>query len=131
MPRSSVLLTRDPVDAEAVGRAAASVRDRLVGPSDPSDVVLRPLDGGAVLQVLVDDVVVLSVLRPRLVPEPAEFGRLLPGVTAPAAARWWTEAYTPWHAGGALGIAVLDVLAAGGGTAAHGSRAVSPSAHRD
>lgn len=37
----------------------------------------------------------------------------------------------PWHAGSAIGIAVLDALAADGGTANHGSPAVSPSAQRD
>ncbi|TQK18359.1 hypothetical protein FBY40_0846 [Microbacterium sp. SLBN-154] len=116
MPRSSVVLTPEPVDAAAIGRAAASVHDRVTG-GDGAPFKLRPLDDGAVLQVVVDDVVVLSVLRPRLAPEDRERERVLPGVTAPEITRWWTEAYTPWHAGGALGVAILDAL---DGVAIHG-----------
>ncbi|WJL94487.1 hypothetical protein QSU92_10935 [Microbacterium sp. ET2] len=115
MPRSSVVLTPDPVDATAIGRAAASVHDRVSGGDAPFE--LRPLDDGAVLQVIADGVVVLSVLRPRLVPEVRELARVLPGVTPPETTRWWTEAYTPWHAGGSLGVAILDAL---DGIAVHG-----------
>lgn len=118
MPRSSVLLTTDPVDADAVARAASAVHAREDAAAEP--FALRALDGGAVLQVLAGDVVVLSVLRPRLIPAAGELARVLPGATAPADARWWTEAYTPWHPGGAIGVAVLDaVVEASAGLAVH------------
>ncbi|NYF15239.1 hypothetical protein HDC37_000051 [Microbacterium sp. AK009] len=116
MPRSSVVLTPEPVDAGAIGRAAASVHDRIAGDGG-APFELRPLDDGAVLQVVAEGVVVLSVLRPRLVPDGRELARVLPSVTPPEATRWWTEAYTPWHAGGALGVAILDAL---DGVAVHG-----------
>ena len=51
MPRSTVVLTREPVDAAAVGRAAASVHDQVAG-ADAAPFELRPVDGGAVLQVV-------------------------------------------------------------------------------
>lgn len=112
MPRSSIVLTPDPLDAHAVAGAAASVHRRAGG--DGAEFELRALDAGAVLQVLVDGVVVLSVLRPRLLPAPGELTRILPGITPPAGARWWAEAYTPWAPEGALGVAVLDEAARAG-----------------
>lgn len=122
MPRSTVVLTREPVDAAAVGRASASVHDQVAG-ADAAPFELRPVDDGAVLQVVAEGAVVLSVLRPRLVPGDGELARVLPGTTPPEDARWWTEAYTPWHAGGALGVAILDAL---DGVAVHGGVAPEP-----
>lgn len=117
MPRSSIVLTPAPLDADAIARAVAAVRERA---GTAEEFALRALDDGAALQVLVGDTVVLSVLRPRLIPAPGELTRVLPGVTAPAHAQWWAEAYTPWHPGGAAGLAVLDAAAAAsGGLAVH------------
>lgn len=114
MPRSSVLLSPVPVDAEAVARAAGTVWRAAATPT-ASPFELRPLDEGAVLQVLADDVVVLSVLRPRMLPRLNEVGRLLPGVEAPESTSWWSEAYTPWRPEGAIGVAILDAVAAASG----------------
>ncbi|MGP3533799.1 hypothetical protein ACTU3I_03315 [Microbacterium sp. RD1] len=112
MPRSSIALTPSPLDADAISRGASSVHAQAG--EDAAEFELRVLDGGAVLQVLFDDTVVLSVLRPRLLPTPAEFARVLPGITAPPDAQWWAEAYTPWHQGGLVGTAILDAAASGG-----------------
>jgi hypothetical protein len=112
-----VVLTPAPLDADAIARAVAAVRERA---GTGEQFALRALDDGAALQVLVGDTVVLSVLRPRLIPAPGELTRVLPGVTAPEGAQWWAEAYTPWHPGGAEGLAVLDAAAAAsGGVAVH------------
>jgi len=115
MPRSSVLLTVEPVAGDTVASVAASV---LAAADEPHE--LRVLDGGAALQVIVRDVAVLSVLRPRMLPTLDEVARLLPGANAPAGTRWWTDVYTPWEPGGELGVAIADALAtASGGTAVH------------
>lgn len=122
MPRSSVLLTPAPIDADAVATAAGVVWARGDGLDPDRDVfTLRPLDDGAVLQVLAAGAVVLSVLRGRLLPTTKEVARLLPGADAdPATAKWWTDAYTPWHPGGAIGVAILDAMVATtGGGAVH------------
>lgn len=132
MPRSSIVLTPAPLDAAAITRAAAAVREHAG--ASTAELALRALDDGAVLQVLADETVVLSVLRPRLVPPPAELARVLPAVTAPAEARWWAEAYTPWQPAGAVGLAILDAAAAAsgglavhlGGVSVHGSDTRSP-----
>ncbi|MEZ3162000.1 hypothetical protein AB1K54_15905 [Microbacterium sp. BWT-B31] len=131
MPRSSVLLTPTPIDANTVATAAGVVWARGDGLDPDRDAfTLRPLDDGAVLQVLATGTVVLSVLRPRLLPTAAEVARLLPSANAdPAMAKWWTDAYTPWHPGGAIGVAILDAMVAttGGGVVHQGlARPVDP-----
>lgn len=119
MPRTSVALTIEPLSGDAVVAAAGSVwSGRLGRASEPLET--RVLDDGAVLQLVAGDAVVMSVLRPRLLPTLDEVGRLLPGTEAPAGARWWTEAYTPWQAEGAVGMSILDAAAeASGGIAVH------------
>ena len=114
MPRSSVVLRTAPVDAEAVGLAAGVVW-HANAEATASPFELRPLDDGAVLQVLAGERVVLSVLRPRMLPRLDEVARLLPGVEAPGATQWWSDAYTPWRPEGAIGVAILDALAAASG----------------
>lgn len=116
MPRSSVVLSHDPLDHAAIASAAAAVREHAFpDAADAPPIELRTMDDGAVLQALVDGVVVLSVLRPRILPRLDEVARLLPGVDAPAATRWWTEAYTPWRPEGAIGVAILDAAAEASG----------------
>ena len=111
MPRSSVLLSPTPLDAAALTAAAGAVWESLNDPgAEPFE--LRVLDEGAVLQVLASQTVVLSVLRPRLLPRPAEVARLLPGIEAPEGTRWWTDAYTPWRPEGAVGVVILNAAAA-------------------
>ncbi|GAA1923422.1 hypothetical protein GCM10009775_14760 [Microbacterium aoyamense] len=112
MPRSSVVLGPTPTTGDAVASAAAIV---LAG----VEFELRALDEGAVLQVVIDDVAVLSVLRPRLLPVLDEIDRLLPGVRPPAGTRWWTDAYTPWGPGGEVGAAVLDEAARASHSSTH------------
>ena len=120
MPRSSVVLSPEPLGYAAVSAAAAELHARALTSSmgsdepDAADVVIdvRTMDGGALLQVLVDDVVVLSLLRPRLLPHLDELSRLLPRVDASAATRWWADAYTPWRPEGAIGLEILDAAAA-------------------
>jgi hypothetical protein len=119
MPRSSVALTTEPLSADAVVAAAGRVwTDRLGHTTEPLEA--RVLDDGAVLQLVAGEAVVLSVLRPRLLPRLDEVERLLPGTEAPAGTRWWTDAYTPWQAEAAVGIAILDAAAeASGGIVVH------------
>lgn len=119
MPRSSVALTTEPLSGDAVVAAASRVwAERLDCEEQPLEA--RVLDDGAVLQLVAGDAVVLSVLRPRLLPSLGEVGRLLPGTEAPEGARWWTDAYMPWHAEGAVGVAILDAAAeASGGIVVH------------
>lgn len=118
MPRSSIVLSVDPVDAEAITNAVEAVL--TPAELESVSVELRPLDDGAVLQVVLDGTVVLSLLRPRPAPAPAELQRILPGTTAPAHARWWSEAYTPWTPEGRVGLALLDaVVAEGKGLSKH------------
>lgn len=123
MPRSSVALTTEPLSGDAVVAAAGRVwTERLGGEHEPLEA--RVLDEGAVLQLVAGDAVVLSVLRPRLLPSLGEVGRLLPATEAPEGAQWWTDAYTPWHAEGAVGVAILDAAAeASGGIVVHQDRA--------
>ncbi|MBD3942215.1 hypothetical protein IF188_10960 [Microbacterium sp. NEAU-LLC] len=110
MPRSSIVLSPEPIDRDAV---AAALRTPVFAPAhDAGEFELRTMDDDAVLQVLVQHVVVLSLLRPRLLPGLDEVARLLPGVDAPTATRWWAEAYTPWRPEGAIGMAILDAAAA-------------------
>jgi hypothetical protein len=110
MPRSSVVLSREPVDAAAVARAAGEVRQRFADPG-AADFEVRPLDDGAALQVVAEGVVVLTVLRPRGIPAPAEQARVLPGEPAPDGAAWWAEAYTPWTPEGVIGVEILETIA--------------------
>lgn len=117
MPRSSILLTPEPVTVEAIQRATL---DMLAANGETAlGVELRAVDEGAVLQVVAEGTLVLSVLRPRLMPAPAERERILPGAAVPETARWWTEAYTPWRREGAVGLAILDAVAAAGGATMH------------
>lgn len=119
MPRSSVALTREPLSGDAVVAAAGRVWSEKLG-LEAQPLEARVLDDGAVLQVVAGDEVVLSVLRPRLLPRLDEVERLLPGVAAPEGTQWWTDAYTPWQPQGAVGVAILEAAAeASGGTVVH------------
>ena len=81
MPRSSVALTPEPLSGDSVVAAAeACVDEKLGARSRPSRRACSTT--GAVLQIVAGDDVVLSVLRPRLLPRLDEVERLLPGVTA-------------------------------------------------
>ena len=113
MPRSSTLVSPEPVGADAVARAVAIVRDRLGATGESPDFVLQPLDAGAALTVSADGDLVLTVLRPRPLAGLAEARRLRPGwkLDALPTPAFWTDAYTPWTPGGLIGIAVLDTLA--------------------
>lgn len=110
MPRSSVALTPEPLSGDAVVAAAGRVWTEKLG-SDAEPLEARVLDEGAVLQLVAGDEVVLSVLRPRMLPRLDEVERLLPGAEAPEGTQWWTDAYTPWQAEGAIGVAILDAAA--------------------
>jgi len=120
MPRSSALFTPRPVSGDDVVAAARAVWARADAGAEP--LALRSFDDGAVLQVSAGDDVLVSVLRPRVLPRLDEVSRLWPGADVhglPTPA-FWTEAYTPWDAAGRVGVAVLDALvAAMGGTALH------------
>ena len=119
MPRSSVALTPEPLTGDAVVATAGRVWAEKLG-SDASPPEARVLDQGAVLQIVSGDEVVLSVLRPRLLPRLDEVERLLPGTVAPEGTQWWTDAYTPWRPEGAVGVAILDAaVAASGGAVVH------------
>lgn len=113
MPRSSVALTPEPLSGDTVVAAAGRVWTEHASGAEPLET--RVLDEGAVLQFVAGDEVVLSVLRPRLLPRLDEIERLLPGIEAPEGTRWWTDAYTPWQIEGALGVAILDAAAAASG----------------
>lgn len=119
MPRSSVALTVEPLSGDAVVAAAGRVWTANAG-ADAEPIEARVLDEGAVLQLVAGGEVVLSVLRPRLLPRLDEVERLLPGTDAPAGTQWWTDAYTPWRAEGAIGVAILDAaVEASRGIAVH------------
>lgn len=120
MPRSSVLLTPEPIDGDAIARAAGSVWAAGVDlDADADAFTLQPVDGGAALQVLAAGAPVLTVLRPRMLPSPDEIARLLPEAPHPLpAVSWWTEAYTPWTDEGRIGVAILDAAATAGGAGA-------------
>jgi hypothetical protein len=119
-----VVLSPTPLDGDAVARAAGAVwaAGRDLDP-DADAFTLRPLDDGAVLQVLAHDTVVLSVLRPRMLPTLDEVVRLLPDAPRELAGApcerldvsWWTDAFTPWTPGGEIGMAILDAAAAASG----------------
>lgn len=117
MPRSSVLLGPVPISGDAIAQAAGAVwaAGRDLDP-DADAFELRVLDEGAVLQVLAHGEVVLSVLRPRMLPTRDEITRLLPTVDARDGLRWWTDAYTPWQTHGEIGVAILDAAAAASGS---------------
>lgn len=121
MPRSSALFTPRPVSGDDVVAAARAVWAPAADQGGAA-LALRSFDDGAVLQVCAGDEVLLSVLRPRVLPRIDEVARLWPGadVSGLPSPAFWTEAYTPWDAGGRVGIAVLDALiAAIGGVAVH------------
>jgi hypothetical protein len=110
MPRSSVALTAEPLSGDAVVTAAGRVWTAQAG-ADAEPLEARVVDEGAVLQLVAGDAVVLSVLRPRLLPRLDEVKRLLPGTTPPEGTQWWTDAFTPWRPEGAIGVAILDAAA--------------------
>jgi len=121
MPRSSALFTPRPVSGDDLVAAARAVWD-ATGDPDRGPLEWRSFDDGAVLQVTAGDDVLVSILRPRVLPRFDEVARLWPsadvsGLPTPG---FWTEAVTPWSAAGRVGVAVLDaVVAAVGGTAVH------------
>jgi hypothetical protein len=121
MPRSSALFTPRPVSGDDLVAAAQAVWSST-GDPDAGPLEWRSFDDGAVLQALAGDDVLVSILRPRVLPRPDEVARLWPdadvsGLPMPG---FWTEAVTPWSAGGRVGVAVLDALvAAVGGTVVH------------
>lgn len=132
MPRSSSLITPHPVDAQAVAEAAGEVWRQLaaqradeahaVRTPPPEEFELRQVDGGAALQVLAGAELLLTVLPPRLLPRHDEVRRLRPGldVSALPLPSFWSEVYTPWEPSGALGVAIVQTLAARvGGVVAH------------
>lgn len=118
MPRSSVVLSPSALGADEIESAARRVWE-LAGATAPLN--LREIDDGAALQVRGGETVVLTVLRPRLLPTLDEVARLLPGVTdLPSATRFWSDAYTPWEPEGAIGVAILDAaVSASGARAVH------------
>ncbi|WP_345800715.1 hypothetical protein AAIB33_14735 [Microbacterium sp. AZCO] len=117
MPRSSVALTPTPLSGDVIVAAAGQVQEQH---PDLEALEARAVDNGAVLQIVADDEVVLSVLRPRMLPTLDEVGRLLPTIDAPAETKWWTDAYTPWQPAGAVGVAILEAAAeASGGLVVH------------
>lgn len=119
MPASSVVLSATPLTGDTIAAAAARVWAEHGGP-DATPYRLQTVDGGAVLQIIVGDAPVLSVLRPRALTDLDEVARLLPETDAPADAAWWTDAVTPFTPLRLIGHAVLDVAAAAsGGIAVH------------
>ena len=118
MPRNSVAFTREPVDIEALAEAVAAVLTPEELAATP--VEIRPLDDGAAAQVLMLDQVVLTVLRPRLTPPPAELARVYGAIEVAPDARWSTDCFTTWEPEGLIGVRLLEAAAAGrGGVAAH------------
>jgi hypothetical protein len=92
------------------------------GDADAGPLTWRSFDDGAVLQASAGDDVLVSILRPRVLPRLDEVARLWPDAEVgdlPTPA-FWTEAVTPWSAAGRVGVAMLDaVVATVGGTAVH------------
>lgn len=83
MPRETVLLGTRPLLLEGVRDVVAGVLP---------DAGLRRVQGGEAVQVLVDGVVVLTVVRPRQVATAAEAARLLPGRRIPDdGPLWWID----------------------------------------
>ena len=103
MPRELYLVTPSPVNIEALVAAAAVVDDQLG---------VRALYGGAALQ-LVDraDVAVLTIENSRLLQHPLDAAQLTAGLDLGADEVWWTEAVTPWGAGGEPGVEVATGIA--------------------
>lgn len=118
MPRSSVAFTREPIDIAALAEAVSTVLTPEELAATPIEV--RPLDDGAAAQVVMLDRVVLTVLRPRLVPAPTELARVYGAVEAPSDARWSTDCFTTWEPEGIIGVRVIEEAAvARGGAAVH------------
>ncbi|WP_285138467.1 hypothetical protein [Microbacterium sp. lyk4-40-TSB-66] len=118
MPRSSVAFTREPIDIAALAEAVSAVLTPEELAATPIEV--RPLDDGAAAQVVMLDRVVLTVLRPRLLPSPAEVARVYGAVERPADAGWSTDCYTTWEPEGVIGVRLVEAAAAArGGTAVH------------
>jgi hypothetical protein len=126
MPRNSVVLAPRPIDARTLAVGASKAWAQLLTSSpDLAEFELLPIDEGAALQVRLDGVVLLTVLRGRLLPKPDEVARLLPQVEIGAVpdGSWWTDAYTPWSDEGLLGAAILELVAAEmGGSVEHSQR---------
>ena len=118
MPRSSVAFTREPIDIAALAEAVSAVLTPEELAATPIEV--RPLDDGAAAQVVMLDRVVLTVLRPRLLPSPAEVARVYGTVEPPADAGWATDCYTTWEPEGVIGMRLIEAAAAArGGAAVH------------
>ena len=118
MPRNSVAFTREPVDIDALASAVSAV----LTPEELAAIAveIRPLDDGAAAQVLIEEKVVLTVLRPRLTPLSAELARVYGAIEVDADARWSTDCLTTWEPEGVLGVRLLEAAAAArGGVAAH------------
>lgn len=116
MPRSSIAFTRDPLDIEALAAAVSVVltpEELAVTP-----VEIRPLDDGAAAQVVLADRVVLTVLRPRLLPAPAELTRVYGRVEVSPDARWATDGLTTWEPEGVIGVRLIEAAADACGGAA-------------
>jgi len=112
MPRSSIVLSNRPLSGDDVVAAASTVWQRMPGADVNVDAfTARPLDGGAGVQVLAGADVLVTVTRPRPLPDADEVGRLLPTVRTRAVPTWWADAYTPWHPSGRIGLLILDALA--------------------
>lgn len=129
MPRSSVLLTPRAVDAQAVAEAAGAVCAQL----DAPELTLQPVDDGAALQVLAGAELLLTVTRPRVLPRLDESARLRPGADT-AGVRvptFWTDAYTPWTASGAIGVAILTEIARALGGVVDHDRSPKPTTAAD
>lgn len=121
MPRDSVLITGSIDVGAALQTATAALwRETDLASGEVEPFTIRLLDGGAAAQVLIEDVVVVTVLRPRPLPSPQEVERILPGTVVDRAASSWTEAYTTWHPLGRIGMRILDEMAtSAGGIAIH------------
>ena len=118
MPRSSLVLTREPVDIDALADAIAAVLTPEELAATP--VEIRPLDDGAAAQVLILNRVVLTVLRPRKAASAAELTRVYGAANVAVRASWVTECFTTWEPEGVVGVRLLDAAAAArGGTADH------------
>ncbi|MDQ1085411.1 MULTISPECIES: hypothetical protein [Microbacterium] len=118
MPRSSVAFTREPIDIEALAGAVSAVLTPEELAATPIEV--RPLDDGAAAQVVMGGRVVLTVLRPRLLPTPAELARVYGSVEVAPDARWTTECFSTWEPEGVIGVRLIEAAAgARGGAAVH------------
>lgn len=111
MPRSSALFTPRPVSGDDLVAAAHAVWSSS-GDPDAGPLTWRSFDDGAVLQATAGDDVLVSILRPRVLPRFDEVTRLWPSadLSALPTPSFWTEAVTPWSAGGRVGVVILDAL---------------------